>query len=361
MAVLLTAAVYTASVDSNPHGKQTQRANSLKSRRRSGGTLRPSSRSEPSLPEPSLIKQSSPITASLAPISFKDCAPIALLNDSRGLQKAKLDVRTKLPRPFSIALPQRGTGQLVAQNLYVAGVYAPIETLIMYAILGAGTSVRAGRPRLVVDVGMNLGYFSCIALSLGFDVAAFEPQADLRALARRTMAANSRSWRGANGEKQLQASLYPCAVGALYGHVQIDDSHADAAWRGVKDGGDIPQIALSDVINQDIALLKIDTEGYEMGVLAGAEALFDRHRIEAIIIEIKLKEDRVRVQARLAARGYSCFQYHEKYFAPLPNRTDYSLLPLDVMRPCKPQGGGLEDLVFLLKAEWGGALGTTQA
>ena len=307
------------------------------------------------------IVQSLPTTTSRAPASFKDCVPVALLNDG-GQQKTKLDVRTKLPRPFSIALPQRGTGQLVAQNLYVAGVYAPIETLIMYAILGAGnSSTRAGRARLVVDVGMNLGYFSCIALSLGFDVAAFEPQADLRRLALRTMAANSGSWRGAHGAKQLQASLYPCAVGASYGHVQIDDSHADAAWRGVKDGGDIPQIALSDVIDEDIALLKIDTEGYEMGVLAGAEALFELHRIESIIIEIKRKEDRVSVQARLAARGYSCFQYHEKYFAPLPNRTDYSLLPLDVLRPCKPLGGGLEDLVFLLNAEWASALqGTAQ-
>lgn len=280
-----------------------------------------------------------PRPSPIPPRAYKDCKPVDLMESGAPISRPDA-VLTVLPRPFTITLPPRGTGQLVAQNLYRVGVFAPVATELFLALLGDGP--RAGGPRLVVDIGMNLGYFTSVALTLGYDVAAFEPQEALVPLVRSTMTSNTAEFAGGH------VSFFPCAVGASYSHVHVNDSHADAAYRSVAMGGDIPLVTLSDVVAQDVALLKIDTEGNELGVFNGAEVLLDNFSVDAILVEIKTAESRLEIIGRLAARGYDCHQFVERYFKPLPERVGgYGALPLDRLLPCHDDGGGSEDHVFI--------------
>ena len=53
----------------------------------------------------------------------------------------------------------------------------------------------------------------------------------------------------------------------------------------------VPQLRLADVLDgylpgREVALLKVDVEGYEPAVLAGAPALFDEGRVRAAILEV---------------------------------------------------------------------------
>ncbi|SVA20999.1 uncharacterized protein METZ01_LOCUS73853 [marine metagenome] len=53
----------------------------------------------------------------------------------------------------------------------------------------------------------------------------------------------------------------------------------------------VPQLRLADVLDEhlpgrEVALLKVDVEGYEPAVLAGAPALFDEGRVRAAILEV---------------------------------------------------------------------------
>ena len=53
----------------------------------------------------------------------------------------------------------------------------------------------------------------------------------------------------------------------------------------------VPQLRLADVLDEylpgrQVALLKVDVEGYEPAVLAGAPALFDEGRVRAAILEV---------------------------------------------------------------------------
>ena len=53
----------------------------------------------------------------------------------------------------------------------------------------------------------------------------------------------------------------------------------------------VPQLRLADVLDEhlpgrEVALLKVDVEGYEPAVLAGAPSLFDEGRIRAAILEV---------------------------------------------------------------------------
>ena len=53
----------------------------------------------------------------------------------------------------------------------------------------------------------------------------------------------------------------------------------------------VPQLRLADVLDEhlpgrEVALLKVDVEGYEPAVLAGAPSLFDEGRVRAAILEV---------------------------------------------------------------------------
>jgi FkbM family methyltransferase len=137
---------------------------------------------------------------------------------------------------------------------------------------------RRVRPRVFVDVGANLGVFTCIVAPHVERVISFEPDPENF----RRLAANL-ARNGIGGRVELHCA----AVGASAGRVGL--ARPDCANRGlihVAGDGETPLVRLDDVVpcrGEPIAL-KVDVEGYEPEVLAGASELL-RHNGGYAVLE----------------------------------------------------------------------------
>jgi FkbM family methyltransferase len=124
--------------------------------------------------------------------------------------------------------------------------------------------LRAGD--VVVDVGANIGLLTVAAATYVGPrgrVLAFEPHPRTAGFLRENVRLN--------GFEHVET--YPYAVGAANGTVLLTDArYDDQNFVTESDGVEVPVVALDDVVPRDldVALLKIDVEGYERFVLAGA-------------------------------------------------------------------------------------------
>ncbi|MFC1419132.1 FkbM family methyltransferase [Streptacidiphilus cavernicola] len=149
------------------------------------------------------------------------------------------------------------------------------------------------RSGCVVDVGANLGVYSCAAARLlpaGALLAAYEPAPGNLALLRRNLRGNT------DDRHRAEVLLQECAVGPTAGTVRLGLSSDIGLHAVTLDGsGDhtVPQVALDDAVPALLAarphlatldILKIDVEGYDGHALRGARGVLARHR-PALMIE----------------------------------------------------------------------------
>lgn len=120
------------------------------------------------------------------------------------------------------------------------------------------THIPATRRRVAVDVGGNLGLWS-FHLAKQFDhVHAFEPMPAYAEL----FAANV---------SPTNVTLHKCALGAAAGGVRLDCPPDQTGNTHIVGAGDIPLRTLDSFGLDDVDLIKIDVEGYELPVVKGAE------------------------------------------------------------------------------------------
>jgi len=179
---------------------------------------------------------------------------------------------------------QISTHDPVLQDVYVSGTIhrggAPWD-LHIWAFL---VHVLAGAPGgTFVDVGANIGYFTLMAASLGYNVTAFEPMDRNVAKLMASVARN-----GFEGRVRVVHN----AVGQdACGGVRLVYTHRSNQGNGrIVDGesGPVPVVRLDDALDQDVAALKIDVEGRESQVLAGARRLICANRVRYIIMELSV-------------------------------------------------------------------------
>jgi len=144
----------------------------------------------------------------------------------------------------------------------------------------------AAQGGLFVDVGANVGYFSCLwaAINQGNRVLAFEASPRIAPMLRD----NVEGSRLAN-----QITIMPFALGRETGKQFFDlGPDEQTGWGGlVSDNG--PRCVEVDVKRLDelcdgsreIAALKIDTEGADTWVLLGAENLLRKQKIRHVFYE----------------------------------------------------------------------------
>jgi FkbM family methyltransferase len=274
------------------------------------------------------------------------------------------------PLPFWLALPPREKSY-VTQYMARSGMWAPVETQLFLLVLTSPKVRHAAG--LVVDVGANLGYFSQLALSLGYEVFAFEPQARAQPYLAATAARNDDSAR---------FHLHACAVGGVRGTVAMADtemwelpavqsvvplvapavpdssSSSSAASAGAASGAPptvtVPMVLLADMLPQGvpIALLKVDTEGWERGVFTGVTPAM-LALVRNVIVEAKTGEARLWLTRLLEDAGFHCAQYQEVYSeegegkwldTKMSRNTLQSTVAVRLIRPCS--GSDPEDFFF---------------
>jgi FkbM family methyltransferase len=122
---------------------------------------------------------------------------------------------------------------------------------------------------VVIDVGANIGYLTLIfhqCIGQGGKIVCIEPDTDnLRELSR-CIELNAIQ----------NVTIQHAAVGASFGTVRLSpglNGHV-----GERGSSEVPQITLDSLIHRSPTFIKVDVEGYESNVLAGARELIETLR-----------------------------------------------------------------------------------
>lgn len=141
-----------------------------------------------------------------------------------------------------------------------------------------------------VNVGANIGYYVCLALSRGVKVVAFEPMpSNVRQLNRNVQ---MNSW-------DHRVEVFPMALGDHIGIAEIYGAGTAASlvkgWAGIspKSSQLIPLNTLDNVLGDRVkgrSLVLIDIEGAELACLRGAATLLDASERPIWIVEIAVDQ-----------------------------------------------------------------------
>ena len=156
------------------------------------------------------------------------------------------------------------------------------------------------RGDLFIDVGANVGTYSLWAAALGARVIAVEPDSLALARLRDNVVLNSR----------FDIEVIPAALADHEGTVGFTEG-LDTVNR-IGSGRVVKALTLDGVLGQERARgVKIDVEGFEQVVLAGAQNAIAAHRIDILQLEwngmsrVSVGADRRPIADMLRGAGYS--------------------------------------------------------
>jgi len=212
---------------------------------------------------------------------------------------------------------------------------------------------KNGKPPLVVDVGGNAGYFTTYAASMGCRVIAFEPFPHMMDFLELNVAIN-----------HFDGLVTPvaAAVSSETGLAYLEPVCTDAGLSHLSSGGgpskiSVRTVRLSDVIKEDVLLLKIDVEGFEDHVFKGMDELLANYKVKNIVCETKQNGDveyKVATINKLMSQNYSAYAYPEWYGANPPYAVDTNL-PQKVLVSIPPLAANgwipYEDMFYTLQKE----------
>ena len=168
-----------------------------------------------------------------------------------------------------------------------------------------------------IDVGANIGFYSLLASSVnvGAPVVAFEPHpvaaTRLRENAGLNFFRNIRVREAAVGSSAGAAMLTSDLGERNRIRAKTDDNGSSVEGKVVTLDGDLAEL---DIDPASVALVKIDTEGFEANVLAGARGLLDARPGPVWMVELTglgtlHGSDDAAVHAMFAERGYRPLVY----------------------------------------------------
>jgi FkbM family methyltransferase len=181
------------------------------------------------------------------------------------------------------SLPTPWGFTLAGSPLMASGTFEPEETQLVRQLLG--------EVDLLVNVGANVGYYCCHALSLGKRVVAIEPNArNLHYLMRNLVE---------NGWAQ-QCEIFPVALAAQTDVLRMWGGGTGASlisgWAGTPESyvTQVPVLTLDrvlgDILRGKKALVLVDIEGAEFMMLQGARDTLINDPLPIWLIEISSNE-----------------------------------------------------------------------
>eukprot|EP01097_Dermamoeba_algensis_P006075 TRINITY_DN382_c1_g3_i1.p1 TRINITY_DN382_c1_g3~~TRINITY_DN382_c1_g3_i1.p1 ORF type:complete len:447 (+),score=122.05 TRINITY_DN382_c1_g3_i1:85-1425(+) len=148
---------------------------------------------------------------------------------------------------------------------------------------------KAKKRPLVLDVGANLGYFTTYSAKMGCRVISFEAQPRLLPLFKFSIAMN-----GLEDQVTLYNNIITDQPTAKLKIVYQPGCWACSFVEPVPAGQDvvtnantflIPPVKVDDIVQEDVLLMKIDIEGFEVRGLESSKRLLTEHNVENILIE----------------------------------------------------------------------------
>ena len=224
----------------------------------------------------------------------------------------RASIAIKPPRSGYTALPVAwgisviaDPAKMIGRSLFTTGIYDIAVSEVLARLITPGDTV--------VDAGANVGYMTLLAgVAAGSSgrVLAWEPHPELFSVLQSNVAAlNARG--GA-----ADITIRNAALGAERGHAELIlpsymDANDGVAYIGDSAGTDqsitVAVETVDDVVGDTrIAVMKLDVEGAELGVLSGARRALGDGRITHIVFEDHIGADSP-VARVLVANGYRLF------------------------------------------------------
>ncbi len=220
---------------------------------------------------------------------------------------------TEFPRVFELRecrygrmlFPRRDP--YVGRSLDLYGEFSQGEADLFQALLAPG--------QVVVEVGANIGAHTVLLARIVGEtglVLAFEPQRRLHQVLCANLALNGIpnviAEQVALGRTEGTAQVPPLDYGAdlNFGGLALDQAH---------EGEAVPVRPLDAYRLPDCAFLKVDVEGMEAQVLAGAETLLRSHR-PLVYVENDRKDKALELMALLRSFGYRLWWHNPPLFNP---------------------------------------------
>lgn len=205
-------------------------------------------------------------------------------------------------RPWTVTMPPGVALHLAPHDPVTSGVlYCGLpdwpEMRLVLDYLRAGD--------VMLDVGANVGLYSLLSASIdGVRAIAFEPDDGARRTAERNVARN-----GLGTRVEIRAEAVGPAAGTSDFSLGLGPENRllsnGSSHRGLAEVRTVELVALDDVVLGPVALVKIDVEGEELGVLGGAEGLLRRER-PVLIVEAN---DPEALTEHLGVLGYHWVTY----------------------------------------------------
>ena len=214
-----------------------------------------------------------------------------------------------LPLPWRCAITTNST-DTIGRAIATQGVYdLPVTEALM----------RLADPdETALDVGANIGYMSLVlALSVGSRgrVICFEPNADVLPKLRR----NADNWKALNAapiEIHSVALSDHEGAGSLGFPAAYSENLGVASLEFGEGGVRVPLCRLDSLDLSSAGVMKVDVEGHEASVFAGAAKLLVKKQIRDIVFE---EHDAypARSHAVLLEHGYQVFRLTRSAWGPL--------------------------------------------
>lgn len=193
----------------------------------------------------------------------------------RSLRNQLDSMQEPIPTPWGF--------KLAGNQVMAEGAFEPVETELVRSLLKDVD--------ILVNVGANIGYYCCHALSMGKHVIAFEPmQRNLHYLCKNI---KTNGWSG--------AEIFPVALSNSVDMLEIYGDNTGASlvkgWAGISESYKtlVPCSTMDLVLNTRLqgkkALILIDIEGAEKWMLEGAGLALASNPKPIWLVEIATKEN----------------------------------------------------------------------
>jgi FkbM family methyltransferase len=192
----------------------------------------------------------------------------------RGLRDQLDSMEEPIPTPWGF--------KLAGNSAMANGYFEPVETELVRNLLS--------EVDILINVGANVGYYCCHALSMGKPVIAFEPmERNLRYLYKNI---KTNGWSG--------AEIYPIALSNSVGVLEIYGGNTGASvvkgWAGIPDSYVtlVPSSTMDTVLASRLrgkrVLIVVDIEGAEKYMLEGAKLILINDPKPIWVVEIVTKD-----------------------------------------------------------------------
>lgn len=186
---------------------------------------------------------------------------------------------------------------------------------------------KCTKDQLVVDAGANLGYFSTYSAVLGCSVKSFEPQPRLLPIIQSSWKIN-----GVDDRTTLYNNILSENFNEKLGIVYVE-SMCWGCSRVVPVGGAgshekqfvITSTRIDKHVDEDVLLMKVDVEGFEVKAIQSASKIFRKHKVKNMIIEWSAKRwphpiaDGDRLLEKLYDTGFTIRHYDLRMTLPVPD------------------------------------------